>query len=175
MNRVCNSPYRTFAEISSLAVLVGLVFAVTTWAQATASLSGRVTDSSGAAIPGAKITVISTETGATRSAVTEESGFYRVLPFILPPAGTFGNAARDSLIGPGLATLDLSLFKNIPISERTSLQFRAEVFNTLNRANFGVPNALTLNPDGTPRATAGLITTTTTTSRQLQFGMRLVW
>ena len=95
--------------------------------------------------------------------------------FLLPVAGTYGNAARNSLIGPGLATVDLSLFKNIRISERSNLQFRAEAFNLFNRPNFGVPNLLVLNPDGSARATAGLITRTTTTSRQLQFGLRLVW
>ena len=61
--------------------------------------------------------------------------------FLLPAFGTYGNLGRGTLTGPGLATLDLSLFKNTPISERVTLQFRAEFFNLLNRANFGPPNA----------------------------------
>ena len=79
------------------------------------------------------------------------------------------------MVGPGLATMDLSLLKSIAVSERTHVQFRAEAFNLLNRANFGTPNNLILNPDGSPRSTAGQITATTTTSRQLQFGLKLVW
>src|SRR5262249_12552116 len=62
--------------------------------------------------------------------------------FVLPPAGTYGNIGRDVLYGPGLATTDLSLAKNSPISEKLRLQFRAEFFNLFNRANFGSPNAV---------------------------------
>ena len=61
--------------------------------------------------------------------------------FILPAAGTYGNLGRGVFTGPGLADLDLSLFKTTAISERASLQFRAEFFNVLNHANFGTPNA----------------------------------
>jgi hypothetical protein len=67
-----------------------------------------------------------------------------------------------------MATADLSLFRNILLSDRTSLQVRAEAFNALNRANFGPPNA-------TLGQTAGLITTTATTSRQIQFGIKLIF
>ena len=101
--------------------------------------------------------------------------WFEAKAFILPPAGTYGNAARNALTAPGVRSVDLSFFKNTTVSERMHLQFRAEAFNLFNHANFGVPNFLTLNPDGTPRGTAGQITSTSTTSRQLQFGMRLVW
>jgi hypothetical protein len=95
--------------------------------------------------------------------------------FILPLLGTYGNVARNALIGPGLATVDFSLLKNIRVSERTNLQFRAESFNLMNRANFGAPSTLVLNTDGSARSTAGKITNTTTTSRQLQFGLKLIF
>jgi hypothetical protein len=94
--------------------------------------------------------------------------------FVLPPAGTFGNAGRGILTGPGLANLDLSLFKNIPVTEQVNLQIRAEFFNALNRANFGTPNAIVFS-NGLPSSTAGLITSTATTSRQIQFGMKLTF
>lgn len=96
--------------------------------------------------------------------------------FILPPTGTYGNVGRDILYGPGLATTDLSLAKNTAISEQLRLQFRAEFFNVFNRANFGSPNAVVFgSASATPSPTAGVITSTSTTSRQIQFGLKLLW
>ena len=96
--------------------------------------------------------------------------------FLAPPnnSGFYGNLGRDTLIGPGLATLDFSVFKDTRIRERLNLQFRAEFFNILNRVNFNTPNAITFTPTGVS-PTAGLITSTSTTSRQIQFGLKLRW
>jgi hypothetical protein len=94
--------------------------------------------------------------------------------FILPTPGTYGNLGRGTLTGPGLADVDVSLFKTTTVSERASLQFRAEFFNGLNRANFGTPNA-TVFSNGAISASAGLITATATTSRQIQFGLKLIF
>jgi hypothetical protein len=95
--------------------------------------------------------------------------------FILEPAGTYGNVTRDSLRQPDLAEVDLSFLKTTRLTERFSLQFRAEGFNIFNRANFGFPNNDFLNTNGTTQATAGLITSTATTSRQIQFALKLLW
>jgi len=96
--------------------------------------------------------------------------------FILPPAGTYGNTGRDVLTGPGLATTDLSLAKNTAISEKVRAQFRAEFFNIFSRANFGTPNAVVFtSATPAPSPTAGVITATSTTSRQIQFGLKLLW
>ncbi len=54
-------------------------------------------------------------------------------------AGQFGNEGRNIVRGPGIETVDLSLFKNFALMESARLQFRAEVFNTLNHANLGLP------------------------------------
>ncbi|PYU63093.1 MAG: hypothetical protein DMG55_01530 [Acidobacteria bacterium] len=89
-------------------------------------------------------------------------------------SGFYGNVGRDTLIGPGLATWDFSVLKDIPIRERLNLQFRAEIFNLLNRANFNLPNAVVFTPSGVS-PTAGAITSTSTTSRQVQFGLKLLW
>ncbi len=96
--------------------------------------------------------------------------------FLAPPnsSGFYGNLGRDTLIGPGLATWDLSFLKDTPIRERLNLQFRAEFFNLLNRANFNTPNAVVFTPTGVS-PTAGVITSTSTTSRQIQFGLKLLW
>lgn len=94
--------------------------------------------------------------------------------FILPTAGAYGNLGRGTLTGPGLATADLSWLKNTNISERVSLQFRAEVFNLLNRTNLGTPNAIVFS-NGAISPSAGLITTLATTPRQIQFGLKLIF
>jgi Carboxypeptidase regulatory-like domain len=88
--------------------------------------------------------------------------------------GFYGNLGRDTLIWPGLATWDFSALKDTRISERLRLQFRAEIFNLLNRANFNLPNAVVFTPSGVS-PTAGTITSTSTTSRQVQFGLKLLW
>ena len=64
--------------------------------------------------------------------------------FIAPPSnsGFYGNVGRDTYTGPGLATWDFSAFKDTHVSERMNLQFRAEIFNLLNRANFNTPNLI---------------------------------
>jgi hypothetical protein len=100
--------------------------------------------------------------------------------FLAPPAGSgfYGNLGRDTLAGPGLATWDFSTFKTMTLRERLALQFRAEIFNLLNRANFNTPNliAFTSSASGTKvSGTAGAITSTSTTSRQIQFGLKLIW
>src|SRR5579872_7386328 len=94
--------------------------------------------------------------------------------FILPTAGTYGNVGRGVLTGPGLADLDLSLFKNIALSERQTLQFRAEAFNTLNRSNYGLPNT-TVFSSGAVSASAGLITATATPAREIQLALKLLF
>ncbi len=96
--------------------------------------------------------------------------------FLAPPpnSGFYGNVGRDTYIGPGLATWDFSVLKDTRIRERLSLQFRAEIFNLLNRANFNIPNLIVLTPSGLS-GTVGAITSTSTTSRQVQFGLKLIW
>jgi hypothetical protein len=81
---------------------------------------------------------------------------------------------RSALIGPGLATWDFSALKDTRIRERVNLQFRAEIFNLLNRANLNLPNAVVFTPSGVS-PTAGVITSTSTPSRQVQFGLKLLW
>jgi hypothetical protein len=96
--------------------------------------------------------------------------------FLPPVTGTYGNVGRDVLFGPGLADLDFSALKMTSLTERIKLQFRAEFFNILNRANFGSPNAVVFSSaTTTPAPTAGVITSTSTTSRQVQFGLKLQW
>ena len=104
------------------------------------------------------------------------SQYFNPEAFSVPVAGTYGNLGRNTLSGPGLSELDLSLRKNTAISERVNLQFRSEFFNILNRTNFGTPNTVVYSSASTtPSPTAGVITTTATTSRQIQFGLKLLF
>jgi hypothetical protein len=61
--------------------------------------------------------------------------------------GYLGKRGPGVLDGPGLAEIDFSVFKTIPITEKTRLLFRAEAFNIANRANFGIPNFLIFSGD----------------------------
>jgi hypothetical protein len=101
--------------------------------------------------------------------------------FVLQPAGTFGNTGRGDFIGPNLRTLDLSLNKLAPWGRpggNGRLEFRIEAFNVLNRANLGPPElrAFAGTRDGeAPLPTFGRITTTITSSRQIQLGVRMTF
>jgi hypothetical protein len=99
--------------------------------------------------------------------------------FGLPAAGTLGNLQRDFLTGPGIVNFDYALMKDTKINERFHVQFRSEFFNLFNHANFGLPNAAVFaqapNGGGTPNPTFGKITTTTTSSRQIQFALKLMF
>jgi|HubBroStandDraft_6_1064221.scaffolds.fasta_scaffold05225_5 hypothetical protein len=93
-----------------------------------------------------------------------------------------GNSGRNILIGPGVTSLDFSVFKNNyikSISERFNIQFRAEIFNILNHPNFAPPvqgvNTDIFDGTGTPNPTAGLLTRTTTTAREMQFALKVIF
>jgi hypothetical protein len=100
----------------------------------------------------------------------------------LPCFNLRGNGGRNIINGPGLTSLDFSVFKNSyikRISEKFNVQFRAEVFNILNHANFAPPSTPT-NTDifdgtGTLSGAAGLLNRTTTTSREIQFAVKVIF
>jgi hypothetical protein len=92
----------------------------------------------------------------------------------------FGNSGRNELIGPGIVNVDFSIFKNnyLPkLSDTFNVQFRTEVFNILNRADFQSPldHNTILNTDGTPANGAGQIDATSVPSREIQFGLKVIW
>jgi hypothetical protein len=94
-------------------------------------------------------------------------------PFSEPCLGCVGNLGRNTFVGPNFIASDMSLFKNIAMSERVKMQFRWEVFNVFNRANFKLPG---FNPvarhnrinDATFGQAGG-----TFDPRQMQLGLRL--
>lgn len=90
--------------------------------------------------------------------------------FQLQAPGVFGNLGRNTLVASGVRDVDFSVAKSTKISEKTSAQLRLDVFNLANHTNFGFPNA-NLYAGGVP----GQITSTATTSRQLQFSAKLIF
>jgi outer membrane receptor protein involved in Fe transport len=79
--------------------------------------------------------------------------------FVDPAAGTFGDTSRNAYVGPGYGDVDLSVFKNTPITERVSTQLRVEMFNIFNKTNFAPPLDGNFNPSFTPDNALNLFTT----------------
>ena len=90
-----------------------------------------------------------------------------------------GNAGRNSLTGPGLINVNFSLIKNTKLSERFTVQLRADAFNVFNHPNFSVPilpnNTDIFDSTGQPSSVAGLLTSTSTTAREIQLALKLTW
>ena len=95
--------------------------------------------------------------------------------FLLPATGFTGTVRRNSIEGPGQATVDLNFNKTVSLGGSARLQVRIEAFNLFNRVNFGVPSGTIFNPDGTYNANAGRITSTQTPARQVQLGLRMTF
>jgi hypothetical protein len=87
--------------------------------------------------------------------------------FSAPPDKTFGTVGRNILTGPDLVNLDASLFRKIRVSEKMTLELRAETFNTTNTPHFNNPG----NTFGT--STFGVITSAVNDSRAVQLGAKL--
>jgi hypothetical protein len=100
--------------------------------------------------------------------------------FVLQTAGTFGNVNRNEIIGPGIATVDLAFTRQVPwtrLGPGGRLELRVEVFNALNRANFGPPSLVVFSgtAGNTPLPSFGQIRSTSTSARQVQVGARVVF
>ena len=93
--------------------------------------------------------------------------------FVLQTPGTFGNLGRNTVIAPGFQEFNFTLAKNTVVRESTTLEFRAEVFNVLNHANFTLPARTVYSNATTRTGGAGVITSTQGNNRQIQFGLKL--
>ncbi len=110
--------------------------------------------------------------------------WFNIQDFRLQPYGTAGNEKNDQLYGPSMKKVDLSLFKDFPIKERATLQFRAETFNLFNTPNFANPHAHISSWSGTGPSDVptsdgdfGVITATNANfpARQIQFALKLLF
>jgi outer membrane receptor protein involved in Fe transport len=107
--------------------------------------------------------------------------YWDINAFTLQPVNTRGNLGRNTLIGPGIVDFDLSVAKSFVIDEARRFEFRGEMFNLPNHPNFAVPSGLTafsnVNVAGVPTIAPnwGVITSTVTTSRQIQFALKFLF
>jgi hypothetical protein len=102
--------------------------------------------------------------------------YFNPLAFSLPRAGYYGDLGRNVLNGPGLVIVSSALQRNVWKSENRAVRLRAEVFNIVNHPNFQVPSGIELfDSTGARLGTAGQITVTTTSSRQIQLSARLTF
>ena len=98
--------------------------------------------------------------------------------FVLQPQGTFGNSPRGAFRGPNLRTVDLAAVRRFTLGGRARAEVRAEVFNVLNRANFGVPTLLAfsgVSQTEAPLTSFGRVRATVTSARQTQLGIRITF
>lgn len=110
------------------------------------------------------------EGGDNNPVTGDPERWFDVSQFTPAVLGYFGNVGRNTVTTPGVAVVDLSIFKNIPLGTTQRLQIRIETFNLFNRSNFGVPDMdVFINEQLNP--TAGRITSTGP-ARQTQLGIR---
>ena len=102
--------------------------------------------------------------------------WFNTAAFVPAAPYTFGNEPPQLVVGPGLFDIDTSLIKTFRIKENSSFEVRGEFFNLFNHTNFNTPNPVVYAAaSGQPSPTAGVITSTATTSRQVQIGLKLLW
>jgi hypothetical protein len=97
--------------------------------------------------------------------------------FALPPPGYYGTLGRNTLRADSFQNLDMGLQKNFVARAGFTMQFRTEVFNVLNHANFQIPAVTTIfvSDSPTPVANAGQVTSTANPARQIQLSLKLIW
>jgi len=105
----------------------------------------------------------------------EPTRYFDPSQFVPAPPGFYGQLGRNTLRIPGVAQFDFSLIKNTLVAEGTEVQFRAEFFNIFNRANFADPATRLFARAGRSRSDAGRITRTTTTSREIQLALKILF
>ena len=116
--------------------------------------------------------------GCGRVAAGQQVGgpdlYFDPCAFSVPLPGTIGNVGRNTLISPSVYNMDVSLQREFLLDSKRRLQFRAEIFNVSNHPSFNSPSSVVFSGEAGGRpTTAGRITKTATTSRQMQFALRL--
>jgi hypothetical protein len=97
-----------------------------------------------------------------------EQRWFDTSAFVIPRRGTFGNAGRNIVEGPGFSTLNLSLLKNTLITERVTVQFRVEAFNIFDTTNYNLPDNFVGSPSFGAILSAG-------SPRRVQLGLKVLF
>lgn len=113
--------------------------------------------------------------GAGNPVVGGPDRYFDPNAFQLQPVGIIGNSGVATMMGPGLALMDVSLLKRLTFGKGMGVELRTEVFNLLNRPNLGIPDNVLFNTDGTRRGAAGRISSTLTTPREFQFSVKFIF
>ncbi len=132
---------------------------------------GSLTDTTGLAL-GQPPNLILSPGCETQTNPGNPDHFIKTECFAFPAKGTLGNVGRNTLTRPGISTVDFSLVKNFRTSEGVVTQVRIEAFNALNHTNLGLANSTIYDSAGNVPAAAGRITSTSTESRRVQFGIK---
>ena len=112
-------------------------------------------------------------TGPVQTLSASVDRWFDTSVFIAVPR--FGNLGRNVVIGPGFSNVDFSLVKNTKLSETSTLQFRAEVFDLLNHPSFGQPGRIVGTPGFGRVTNTRFPTGDSGSSRQLQFALKLMF
>jgi hypothetical protein len=138
--------------------------------------------------PGNSQTADLVATGAVKilGEIGANKSWFDPLAFKQPTGVRFGTTGRNTMIGPGLVNLDMSLFRTFKVTERLKAEFKAECFNISNTPKFSNPgasvNSMVLNSDGTVRTLNNFSSITSTqpnlatpSERQFRFGLRFAF
>ncbi len=120
--------------------------------------------------------------GCNVSANQSVHAWYNPACFTPSAYGTLGDLGRNNIVGPGYLDTDFGVLKNTRLSERFTLQFRAELFNIFNNVNFSLPTGAAFNAgsastnyQATPTTTGNEITSIVGNARQTQFSLKLLF
>jgi hypothetical protein len=115
------------------------------------------------------------DTTGTQLGQRPDYEFKKTECLLFPAKGTLGGLGRNTLTKPGISTVDFSLVRNFKPAETVTSQLRVEMFNALNHTNLGTPNTVVFDNVGNVPSAAGRITSTATTSRQIQVGLKITF
>jgi hypothetical protein len=124
-------------------------------------------------------TIAANPTCVAPASIHNSHNWFNPCAFNIPATGTLGNEHRNSLIDPGSLQFDTTLQRTIPVTEALKALLRVDAFNLINHTNLNVPSSLNVfsatSTSATPLSSAGAITTTAGTSRQLQFSVKFIF
>jgi len=154
-----------FADAVAGGWQIGSIFTAQSGFPITANIGGTDRSGTGSGYDRPNVTGISPYVSSPAP-----SQWLNIAAFALQPAGTFGAAGRNSLVGPGILTWDFSLHKDFRIRESQRLEFRWEAFNAANHPVWATPNVNANSP-----SQFGTITGTRSNMRQMQAALKYVF